>query len=182
MAFQNESKHIGALFLLENVSQTTLSAVLAIVMPGHENTSTAFGVGAFATKTGDLAGFIDFIVLKNSELDLSLLVLDLLGGSISLLLTLLTTTQQLGIEVKSAVVLDTVQSESILVLQRLASVGETLKTDSNAFTFLNHGLNGLNGGISKDIQSKGVASEGFDENLHVDLFKVIRYCSKKDLK
>ena len=92
---------LSFLTLLEDVGQTALSAVLTVVMPSHEDTSTALGVGALTTKTGDLARLVNLVVLENGQLDLLLLVLDLLGGGVGLLLALLTTSQKVDVHVQS---------------------------------------------------------------------------------
>ena len=64
----------------EGVCQTALAAVLAILVEGHEDTSTTLGRRAFTTKALDLAVGLDFIVLQDCHLDLLTLVLNLLGG------------------------------------------------------------------------------------------------------
>jgi hypothetical protein len=50
---------------------------------GHEDTSTALGIRAFATEAYDLAIGLDLIVLQDRHLDLLTLVLNLLGSLIS---------------------------------------------------------------------------------------------------
>ena len=77
------------LSLLEGVSQTALAAVLAVEVVGHEDAGAASLVGALTSQAGDLAVAVDLVVLEDSELDLLLLVLDLLGGGVVLLLALL---------------------------------------------------------------------------------------------
>jgi hypothetical protein len=124
---------LSFLTLLEDVGQTALSAVLTVVMPSHEDTSTALGVGALTTETGDLARLVNLVVLENGQFDLLLLVLDLLGGGVGLLLALLTTTEQFGVKVESAVVLDTIESKLLGVTKRLTSEGEALKTRLDTF-------------------------------------------------
>jgi hypothetical protein len=103
------------------------------MMPSHEDTSTALGVGALATKTGDLARLVDLVVLENSQFDLLLLVLDLLGGSVGLLLALLTTTEKLGVKVQGAVRLNTIETKLLRVTERLASEREALETRFNTY-------------------------------------------------
>ena len=60
----------------------------------HEYTSTASGGRAFSSKTLDLAITIDLVVLEHGQFGLLALVLDLLGGGIDLLLSLLAATTQ----------------------------------------------------------------------------------------
>ena len=126
--------HLSSLaLLLEDVGQTAATAVLTVVVPSHEDTSTAGLGGALTTETGDLAVTIDLVKLENRQFDLSLLVLDLLGGGVGLLLALLTTTEQFGVKVESAVVLDTIESKLLRVTKRLTSEGEALKTRLDTF-------------------------------------------------
>lgn len=94
--------------LLEDVSQTAATAVLTVVVHGHEDTSTASLVGALTTETGDLSVVVDLVVLEDRQLDLLPLVLDLLGGGVGLLLALLTTTTETEDEVEGGLLLDVV--------------------------------------------------------------------------
>jgi hypothetical protein len=80
--------------LVENVGEVAASAVLAVVHGSHEDTSTALGLRALTPEALDLAVAVDLVVLKDSELGLLALVLDLLGGGVHLLLALLGTTTQ----------------------------------------------------------------------------------------
>jgi len=116
---------------LEDIGQVTLATVLSVLVLGHEDTSTTGGVRALTTETGDLTRLIDLVHLEDSQLDLSTLVLDLLGSSVGLLLSLLTTTEEFGIEVESRVVLDTVKGKSLSILERLTSERETLEISIN---------------------------------------------------
>ncbi len=113
------------------------STVLTVVHSSHENTSTALyhisihpahpeshptyvGSGAFAAETLDLSIAINLVVLENSQLGLLALVLDLLWGSVDLLLALLGSTTQTKDEMKSRLLLDIVVGESAAVLELLA--------------------------------------------------------------
>lgn len=69
-------------------------------MPGHEDTSTAGLSGALTAETGNLAVAVNLVELENSQFDLLLLVLDLLGGSVSLLFALLGASQEVDVEVQ----------------------------------------------------------------------------------
>jgi hypothetical protein len=81
--------------VVEDVGEMALAAVLAVVHSSHEDTSTALLLRALPPQTLDLSVTVDLVVLKNGQLGLLALVLDLLGCSIDLLLALLghTTTQ-----------------------------------------------------------------------------------------
>lgn len=109
----------------------TLATVLSVLVLGHEDTGTTSGVRALTTETGDLTRLIDLVHLEDSHLDLGTLVLDLLGSSVGLLLSLLTTTEELSVEVESRVVLDTVKGKSLSILERLTSERETLEISIN---------------------------------------------------
>lgn len=87
---------------------------------------TYLGGGALAAETLDLAITVDLVVLEDGKLGLLALVLDLLGGGVDLLLTLLTTTTQAEHEVKGGLLLDVVVRKSTAVLELLASEDQTL--------------------------------------------------------
>ena len=65
-------------------------------MGSHENSSTTLLSRALTAETVDLAIVVNFVVLEDSQLDLPVLVLDLLGGGVVLLLPLLGTSSQPG--------------------------------------------------------------------------------------
>jgi hypothetical protein len=109
----------------------TFTTVLSVLVLSHEDTGTTGGVRALTTKTSDLTRLIDLVHLEDSQFDLSTLVLDLLGSSVGLLLSLLTTTEEFSVKVESRVVLDTVKGKSFSVLKRLTSERETLEISIN---------------------------------------------------
>ena len=51
--------------LVEDVGEVALSAVLAVVHGGHEDTGTALGLGALAAEALDLAVTVDLVVLED---------------------------------------------------------------------------------------------------------------------
>jgi len=139
------------LVLVEDVGQVAAATVLTILHGGHEDTGTALRkrlaqcrllrgkegethglVRALATKTLDLAIRVDLVVLEDSELGLLALVLDLLGGGVDLLLSLLATTTEAQHEMKSALLLDVVVGESAAVFELLAGEDQTLLVWGNA--------------------------------------------------
>ena len=87
---------------------------------------TYLGGGALAAKTLDLAIAVNLVVLKDGQLGLLVLVLDLLGGGVDLLLALLTTTTQAEDEVKGGLLLDVVVRKSATILELLTSEDQTL--------------------------------------------------------
>ncbi|ORY07323.1 hypothetical protein K493DRAFT_106674 [Basidiobolus meristosporus CBS 931.73] len=113
-------------FLLEDVGKAALATVLTVMMPSHEDTSTALGGRTLTSETGDLTVLVDLVVLENSQLDLLVLVLDLLGGSVGLLLSLLGTTTKTENQVEGRLLLDVVVGESTAILELLTSEDQTL--------------------------------------------------------
>ena len=101
---------------------------------------TYLGGGALAAKTLDLAIAVNLVVLKDGQLGLLVLVLDLLGGGVDLLLALLTTTTQAEDEVKGGLLLDVVVGESAAVLELLAGEDQALLVRRNALLILDLGL------------------------------------------
>lgn len=69
----------------------------------HENTRPTRLIGTLFTQTGNFVIGINFVVLENSQLDLLLFMLVLLGGRVCLLLALLSSTEELKISEKSGV-------------------------------------------------------------------------------
>lgn len=84
------------------------AAVLSVVHGGHEDTSTAVLLRALSPQSLDLAVAVDLVVLEHGQLGLLSLVLDLLGGSVDLLLSLLGTTSKTEYEVEGGLLLDVV--------------------------------------------------------------------------
>lgn len=85
---------IGLPGLLGDVGKAALSAVVTAFMIGHEDASTASISRAFTSQSLDLAIGINLVILENCKLDSLMLMLDLLGLSVGLLLTFLTTTKE----------------------------------------------------------------------------------------
>jgi len=156
---------LGSLaFLLEDVGQSAASAVLTVVMPGHEDTGTAGLGGALTTETGDLAVSVNLVELENSQLDLSLLVLDLLGGGVGLLLALLTTSQEVDVEVQGGHGGD--GGKESLGGESLTSKGEALQGSSNTLALLDHGLDMADRVGSLGVNGHSLAGKGLDKDLH----------------
>jgi len=109
------------------------TAVLAVVHSGHEDTSTALGLGALPPETLNLAITINFVVLEDSELSLLPLMLDLLGSGVDLLLPLLSTTTQTEDQVKSGFLLNVVVGKSSSVLKLLSGKDQALLIRRDAF-------------------------------------------------
>ena len=71
----------------KGVRQTTLAAVLTIVVESHEDASAALGRRALTTEAFDLSVRLNLVVLQDRHLDLLTLVLDLLGSLIGSLVS-----------------------------------------------------------------------------------------------
>merc|ERR1719309_1396561 len=88
------------LHLVDQVGESALSAVLAVLVVSHEDATTTVLTGALAPQPSNLALVADLVILQGSKLDLLMLVLDLLGSGVVLLLALLATTPQAEDQVK----------------------------------------------------------------------------------
>ena len=53
--------------LVEDNGETALSAVVAILVVGHEDSSTALGSSALTAKTVDLSVTVDLVVLEDGK-------------------------------------------------------------------------------------------------------------------
>ena len=135
--------------LLEGVAAAT--AGIAIVVLGHEHTSTASG--ALASQTGHLAALVHLVVLQNGQLHLLVHVLHLLRGLVLLLLMLLATPAQAEHQVESGLLLDVVVRKSATVLQLLSSEDQTLLIWGNSLLVLNLSLHVLDGVRRLDVES-----------------------------
>ena len=76
-------------------------------------------------------------------------------------------TAQAQNQVQSRLLLDVVIRKSTAVLQLLASKNQALLIGGNAFLVLNFGLDIFDGVGSLHIKSDGLASQSFNENLHL---------------
>merc|ERR1712151_53625 len=154
--------------VVEDVGKVAATAVLTVVHGSHEDTSTAGLVGALPPQTLNLAVTVDLVVLKHRELGLLALVLDLLGRSVHLLLTLLGhTTAQAQDQVKGGLLLDVVVREGTAVLELLASEDQALLVRRNALLVLDLALDIVDGVRGLHLKGDGLAREGLDEDLHL---------------
>src|SRR3989338_4559515 len=135
----------GNLLLLDNKSETTLSAILTIFVLGHEDTSSARRVGALAAKTGDLSVLADIIVEEGSHLDLLLIVGLHLGLGEVLLLPLLGSSYETKNQVEGRFLLNVVVRESTTILELLTSEDQTLLIRGNTLFVLDLLLDSLDG-------------------------------------
>merc|ERR1719393_930504 len=159
-------KHLLVLGLVEHVGKTALAAVLAIEVGGHEDSSTALLGRTLTAQTVDLAVVIHLVVLEDSELDLPVLVLNLLGGGVVLLLPLFGTSPQPEDKVKSRLLLDVVVGQSPTILQLLASEDQPLLVRGDSLLVLDLGLDILDRVRGLHLKGDGLAREGLHEDLH----------------
>ena len=151
--------------LVEGVGQTALTAILTVLVVGHEDTSTALLSRALTAQAGDLV-IINLVVLEDGELDLLVLSGGLLGGGEVLLLLLLTTTTQAENEVESGLLLDVVIRKSAAVLELLASEDQTLLIRGDTLLVLDLLLNLVDSISGLNLESDGLASQRLNKDLH----------------
>ncbi|MED6202982.1 hypothetical protein PIB30_118778 [Stylosanthes scabra] len=118
---------------------------MAIKVVSHEGSSTALSVRALLPKPLNLTTVIDLIELKDSELHLLMLVLDLLRLGVGLLLPLLGATTEAEDKVEGGLLLDVVVGEGAAVLELLSGEDETLLVRGDAFLVLDLGLDVVDG-------------------------------------
>jgi len=156
----------SCLFIItfEGVGKSTLAAVVAVEVFGHEDSGTT--VGAFTTETGDLAIIVDLVATENGHLDSCLLLLDLLRLGVVLLLAFLASSTKSQNEVQGGFLLDVVVAEGTAIFELLASEDQALLIGGNAFLVLDLGLYIFDGIGGLDIKGDGLAREGLHEDLH----------------
>merc|ERR1719251_374189 len=158
----------GLFQLLDQVGQATLSAVLTVLVIGHEHSATTVLAGALSPQPGDLALVTDLVILQGSQLDLLMLVLDLLGSGVVLLLAFLATTPQAEDQVKGRFFLDVIVRQGPAILKLLAGKDQPLLVWRDTLLVLDLGLDILDSIGGLDLEGDGLAREGLDENLHLD--------------
>merc|ERR1719147_151867 len=101
--------------LLDQVGQATLSAVLTVLVVGHEHSASTVLAGALSPQPGDLALVTDLVILQGGQLDL-----------LMLFLALLATTPQAEDQVKGRFFLDVVVGQGPAILKLLAGKDQPL--------------------------------------------------------
>ena len=87
--------------VLKHVGEVALATIVTVEVHSHEGTGATLQ-RALLPQAGHLArGLIHLVVLENRKLNLLVLGLDLLGLGVSLLLTLLATTQEVDVAAKT---------------------------------------------------------------------------------
>merc|ERR1719209_1093780 len=160
-------KHLLVLGLVEHVGEAALATVLTVKVRGHEDSGTALLGRALTTQTVDLAIVVNLVVLEDGQLDLSVLVLDLLGGGVVLLLPLLGTSPQPEDKVEGGLLLDVVVGQSPAILKLLACKDKPLLVRWDSFLVLDLGLHIFNGVRRLHLKGDGLAREGLHEDLHL---------------
>lgn len=118
---------------LDTESVVALTAILAIMVLSHENTSTTALSRALLAETVDLAALIHTVELEDGHANLGALMLDLLGGGVGLLLLLLGTTTETENKMEGALLLDVVVAQGAAIFQLLAGENETLLIGRDAY-------------------------------------------------
>ena len=137
--------------------------LLAFAHSYNQNRRTYVGSRALSAKTLDLSITVDLVVLENRQLGLLALVLDLLGGSVDLLLALLGTSTQTEDEMEGRLLLDVVVREGAAVFELLAGEDQALLVGRDAFLVLDLGLDVVDGIAGLHLKGDSLAREGLHE-------------------
>merc|ERR1711892_278450 len=106
-------------------------------MSSHEHSSAALLSRALTPKPVDLAVVVHLVVLEHGQLNLTVLVLDLLGSGVILLLALLSTTPEPQHQVQGTLLLDVVVTEGTPILELLPSEDKPLLVWRDSLLVLN---------------------------------------------
>ncbi len=98
----------------------TFPAILPIIHRRHKDTRSTLLGRTLSPEALNLAIPVDLVVLEHGQLGLLALVLDLLGGSVDLLLALLGTAAQTEDEVQGGFLLDVVVGQGAAVFELFA--------------------------------------------------------------
>merc|ERR550519_1180263 len=146
----------GLIQLFDQVGEATLSAVLTVLVVGHEDTTTTVLAGALTPQPSDLALVSDLVILQGSKLYFLMLVLNLLGGGVILLLALLAATTKAEDQVQGGLFLDVVVGQSAAILQLLAGKDQSLLIWGDALLVLDLGLDILDSIGGLDLKGDGL--------------------------
>ena len=100
-------------------------------------------------------------------------MLDLLGGSVNLLLALLGTSTETEDEMEGRLLLDIIVGEGAAVFELLAGEYQALLVRRNSLLVLDFRLDIVNCIRAFDLESDGLAREGLHEDLHDCLWKLL---------
>merc|ERR1712098_239813 len=101
--------------LIEDIGEAALAAVLPVEVRSHEDASPTLLCRALTAQPVDLPVIIHLVILEHSKLNFAVLVLDLLGGGVILLLSLLATSTKPQHQMEGGFFLDVVIGESAAV-------------------------------------------------------------------
>merc|ERR1711997_852911 len=153
--------------IVKDIGETTLPAVLTVVMGGHEDASPALLGRTLASQTADLL-VVHLVVLQHGQLHILVLVWDLLGGGVVLLLPLLGASSQPQHQVEGGLLLDVVVGQRPSILQLLAGKDQPLLIRWNSFLVLDLGFHILDGITRFHLQGDGPPRQGLHKDLHVE--------------
>lgn len=147
----------------------TLTTVLSVLHVSHEDTGTTGWSWALSSQSLNLTVVVNLVVSQDSQLVLSVLVLDLLWGGVDLLFSLLTTTSQSQDQVQGGLLLDVVVRQGSAILQLLTSEDQSLLVRWDTFLVLDLGLNVVNGVRRLHLKGDSLTSQSLNKNLHFGL-------------
>jgi len=153
---QSKIRCLRLILLVHHVGKIALTAVVAVEVGSHEDTTSAGLTRALLPEAGDLVVLVNLVELEGGHLFLTGLPLGLLGLGVLLLLALLTTTTKAEHEVKGRLLLDVVVAKGAAILELLASKDKTLLIRGDALLVLDLLLYILDGVRGLDIKSDGL--------------------------
>jgi hypothetical protein len=142
------------------------AAVLSVLHVSHEDTGTAGLRLTLSSKSLNLSVIVNLVEVEDSKLVLLSLVLDLLGGGVDLLLSLLTTTSKSQDEMESGLLLDVVVRKGSAVLELLTGEDKSLLVRGNSLLVLDLGLDVVDGVGRLHLEGDSLTGKGLDKNLH----------------
>merc|ERR1711997_621640 len=169
--------------IVKDVGEATLSAVLTVVVGGHEDAGPALLGRTLAPQTVDLL-VVHLVVLQDGQLHILVLVWDLLGGRVVLLLPLLGSSPQPQHQVEGGLLLDVVVGQSPPVLQLLPGKDQSLLIRWDSFLILDLGFYILDGITGLHLQGDGLPRQGLHKDLHVEASTAgtgLNYLELKDM-
>jgi F0F1-type ATP synthase membrane subunit c/vacuolar-type H+-ATPase subunit K len=153
------SKHSRTFNLLLHIlvkeGGSTLSAVVTIVVLGHEASNS--GDGRVLSKPDNLSSVLNLVVLEGLKRNGLVDTLVLLGLGVNLLLPLLSSSTKTEDQVQGGLLLDVVIGESTSIFQLLTSEDQTLLIRGDSLLVLDLGFDIVNGIRWLNIERDGLA-------------------------
>jgi len=143
------------LHILVKEGGSTLSAVVTIVVLGHEASNS--GDGRVLSKPDNLSSVLNLVVLEGLKRNGLVDTLVLLGLGVNLLLPLLSSSTKTEDQVQGGLLLDVVIGESTSIFQLLTSEDQTLLIRGDSLLVLDLGFDIVNGIRWLNIERDGLA-------------------------